>query len=325
MSRPLPLTLNQLRAFERVLRLGSFRAAADELGLTQPSVSQRIRELESALDRSLFVRQGPRASPTGEAQALLAYADRMLSVQAEIDARFGRGPAVRGTLRVGLSENFAMVGLTELLRRLEQRHPSIEASLFIGDSGQLSRALNRREVDVAIVAEPQVDVQVEQLPVGWSRLAWFAGPRVVLPRRAMDPAELARHPLIVGPPTSRLHATVMRWFTEAGVSPARVSTCNNVAVTRLAIRDGVGLGVVPARVMEEDLAAGLVQAVPVQPALRRHRIALCHARGDDSPALHSFIVLARQLIAETRAFEEEPELPTRARRRVRAGAGAARA
>jgi DNA-binding transcriptional LysR family regulator len=43
------ITLNQLRAFERIVRLGSFRAAADALRVTQPSVSQRVRELEAEL------------------------------------------------------------------------------------------------------------------------------------------------------------------------------------------------------------------------------------------------------------------------------------
>mgnify|MGYP001549144611 CR=1 FL=1 len=58
------ITLNQLRAFERIVRLGSFRAAAEELRVTQPSVSQRIRELEAALETSLFLRRGPRVRLT---------------------------------------------------------------------------------------------------------------------------------------------------------------------------------------------------------------------------------------------------------------------
>ena len=54
------VTLSQLRAFERIVRLGSFHAAARDLHLTQPSVSQRIRELEVVLQTPLFVRRGPR-------------------------------------------------------------------------------------------------------------------------------------------------------------------------------------------------------------------------------------------------------------------------
>src|SRR5436190_3328158 len=72
------VTLSQLRTFERIVRLGSFHAAARELRLTQPSVSQRIRELETVLRTRLFIRRGPRISLTAEGHALIEYADRLL-------------------------------------------------------------------------------------------------------------------------------------------------------------------------------------------------------------------------------------------------------
>ena len=82
------LTLQQLRTFERIVRLGSFRSAASHLGLTQPGVSQRIRELESALGTELFLRRGPRLSLTAEGHALIDYADRVLDTTGEIVERF---------------------------------------------------------------------------------------------------------------------------------------------------------------------------------------------------------------------------------------------
>ena len=68
------LTLAQLRTFDCIVRLGSFHAAARELGLTQPSVSQRIRELETTLGTALFIRRGPRVSLTAEGHALIDHA-----------------------------------------------------------------------------------------------------------------------------------------------------------------------------------------------------------------------------------------------------------
>ena len=87
----------------------------------------------------------------------------------------------------------------------------------VGDSGTLSRMLNTRELDVAIVAEPSGERHVLQVPAGLSRLAWFASPALELPRGPMTPALLADRHLMISPPTARLHATVMRWFGEAGV------------------------------------------------------------------------------------------------------------
>jgi len=91
------VTLGQLRAFERIVRLGSFHAAALELKLSQPSVSQRIRELEAALNTPLFVRRGPRVSLTAEGHALIEYADRMLATAGELVERFRTRDPLKGT------------------------------------------------------------------------------------------------------------------------------------------------------------------------------------------------------------------------------------
>src|SRR5436305_135367 len=120
------ITLAQLRTFERIVRLGSFRVAANQLGLTQPSVSQRIKELEAALRSELFVRRGPRLSLTAEGHALLDYADRILETAGEIVNRFRSRDPLTGLLRLGLSESFALICLTDLLRRLEQRYPDLK-------------------------------------------------------------------------------------------------------------------------------------------------------------------------------------------------------
>lgn len=297
------VTLNQLRAFERIVRLGSFNAAALELRLTQPSISQRIRELESSLGTPLFVRNGPRVAPTAEAHELLGYADRMLEAAGELRERFRSRDPLRGTLRIGVSENFALVCLPDMFRRLEERYPSIKASVFVGDSGSLSERLNQRTLDIALVSEPAVEDHIEQSPIGVSRLGWFAPTGMALPRRTLTPRQLAGHHLMVSAPSSRLHATVMKWFAAAGAEPSRVSTCNNVAVTRLAILGGVGIGVIPARIMQADVQAGAVKMIDVSPALPAHRVAICYQKSESGPALQAFVDLVRELVAQHRVFE----------------------
>src|SRR5258707_14225005 len=101
------VTLHQLRAFERVVRLGSFRAAAREMRLSQPSLSQRIRELEATLQAALFERRGPKVSLTSEGHALIEYADRILGSAGEMVERFRTHDPLKGTLRLGASETFA--------------------------------------------------------------------------------------------------------------------------------------------------------------------------------------------------------------------------
>ena len=102
---------------------GSFHAASVELGLTQPSVSQRVRELETTLNTPLFIRRGPRVSLTAEGHALIDHARRLLDDATSIVARFRDRDPLRGLLRLGLNESFAMTCLPDLLQLLIEQHP----------------------------------------------------------------------------------------------------------------------------------------------------------------------------------------------------------
>src|ERR1700682_3218694 len=157
------VTLSQLRAFERIVRLGSFHAAARDLHLSQPGV----------LQTPLFVRRGPRVSLTAEGHALMEYADRVLGAAGEMVERFRTRDPLKGMLRLGINESFALVCLPELLRRLEQRYPAIRTSVFVGDTGLVSLKLDSQELDIAVVSEPSVAEHVRQEPLGRNEFGWF--------------------------------------------------------------------------------------------------------------------------------------------------------
>ena len=296
------VTLAQLRAFERIVRLGSFHAAARDLNLTQPSVSQRIRELEEILETPLFVRRGPRISLTAEGHALVEYADRMLDTAGEMIERFHTRDPLNGILRLGLNESFALVCLPELLQRLEQRYPGIKTSVFVGDTGLVSQSLNRKELDIAIVSEPKVDKHVRIEPIGRNRLAWFAGVDVELAHKVLTPADLCQFHLIVSPPTAQLHATVTQWFASAGVVPRRVSTCNSLSATILTILHGTAIGLVPMRVMQDEIETRRVKRIRVAPEMPSHMVSICYQISEFGPGLKVLVDLTRELVARHKLF-----------------------
>jgi DNA-binding transcriptional LysR family regulator len=296
------VTLSQLRTFERIVRLGSFRAAAQELRLTQPSVSQRIHELEAELKTPLFVRRGPRVSLTAEGHALIEYADRLLNTAGEMAERFQTRDPLKGTLRLGLNESFALICLPDLLRRLEQRYPGIRTNVFVGDTGTVSRMLNQQELDIAVVSEPAVAAHVAQEPIGKNRLGWFARADFALGRDVLTPLELCQFHLVISPPTARLYTTVTRWFAEASALPQRVSTCNSLSVTILTILQGTAIGLVPVRVMQDELERGRVKLVPVVPEMPAHRVSICYQTSEFGPGLKVLVDLTRELTAQHKLF-----------------------
>jgi DNA-binding transcriptional LysR family regulator len=296
------VTLSQLRAFERIVRLGSFHAAADELRLSQPSVSQRIRELEASLQAPLFVRRGPRISLTAEGHALVEYADRMLATAGELVERFRTRDPLKGTLRLGVNETFAFVCLPELLKRLEQQYPAIRTSVFVGDTGVVSARLNDQALDIAVVSEPTVAPHVSHVPLGVNAFGWFASASLKLPRRAFTPADLERHQLIVPPPPARLHATVMKWFADAGVKPRRVSTCNSIHATAETIAQGAAIGIVPIRIMAGAVEKRSVRLLKVSPPPPGHHVAICYQVREFGPGLKVLVDLIREVVGNNKVF-----------------------
>jgi DNA-binding transcriptional LysR family regulator len=296
------VTLAQLKAFEHAVRLGSFHAAARELGLSQPSVSQRIRELEEALGTTLFIRRGPRVSLTAEGHALVEYAERLLGVAGEMSERFRTRDPLKGMLRLGLNESFALICLPDLLRRLEFRYPGIKISVFVGDTGLVSGKLDQQELDIAIVSEPSVGAHVKTEPIGDNRLGWFASIDFALAREVLTPGDLCQFHLIVSPATARLHSTAANWFSAAGVQPVRVSTCNSLSATMLTIVHGAAIGLVPIRVMQDEIERRRVKLIPVTPEVPAHRVSICYQVSEFGPGLSVLVDLVRELIAQHRLF-----------------------
>lgn len=298
----MPLTLAQIRTFDSIVRLGSFRAAAHELGLTQPSISQRVHELEQTLGTELFIRHGPRVNLTAEGHALVDHARRLLDDASSVVARFrGRDP-LRGQLRIGVNESFALLCLHDLLQRLEVEYPNLRTSIHVGDTTDVSRLLNERKLDIGIVSQPDIEPHVQAQPIGVNRLGWFAGPGITVSRKALTAAALARFHLTISPPSARLHATAMSWFAQAGATPSRVSTCNSLPVTISMVLRSLAIGLVPTILMQEHVRRREARFLTVTPVMGGHRVMLCNQASEFGPKLKQILDLIRAILVERGLF-----------------------
>jgi DNA-binding transcriptional LysR family regulator len=296
------LTLAQIRTFHAIVRLGSFHAAAKVLSLTQPSVSQRVRELELALGTELFIRRGPRVTLTAEGHALIDHAERLLENADGIIARFRGNNPLQGILRLGLNETFALVCLPELLRRLRESYPDLKTSVHVGDTEAVTRLLNDRKLDVAIVSQPDLEPHVDAQFIGINEFAWIAGANLPVPDGVLSPAALSLLHLTISPSSARLHGTAMTWFARAGVAPTRLSTCNNLSVTKLSILRGLAVGLVPIRVMQDGLQSGEAKILPVTPPIPGHRVSLCYQASEFGPSLQQILDVIRELVVQNKVF-----------------------
>jgi LysR family transcriptional regulator, benzoate and cis,cis-muconate-responsive activator of ben and cat genes len=147
--------LRHLRYFVAVAEELHFSRAARRLNVSQPPLSQQIRQLERAIGAPLFVRTSRRVELTPAGSALLDGARRTLAeASRSLDAaeRAGRGEVDR--LRVGYTGSGALGGLVEIVRAFRAAYPLIHLEMIEGTTETQIEAIDRDLVDVALVRGP---------------------------------------------------------------------------------------------------------------------------------------------------------------------------
>jgi DNA-binding transcriptional LysR family regulator len=145
------LPLNALRAFEAVARLGSFKAAADSLFVTQSAISHHVYNVEKWLGKPLFLREGNRTRLLADGSELA----RSLSVsfyEIETACRRARGSEPSSALVIAAIPSVAMCWLIPRLSRFRADHPEIQIRIVYAMHG---RDINFDDVHVAFVFAPE--------------------------------------------------------------------------------------------------------------------------------------------------------------------------
>nr|WP_077733466.1 LysR family transcriptional regulator [Paenalcaligenes hominis] len=117
------MNLRFLETFVWVARLGSFRATASKLHLTQAAVSGRMTALETDLQTKLFVRQGRQMRLSGAGKTLLHHAESLLKAEQALRLDLSAPAELRGRVRVGVMETIVYTWFGEFLAQLQAHHP----------------------------------------------------------------------------------------------------------------------------------------------------------------------------------------------------------
>lgn len=271
----------QLEALVWIARLGSFRAAASHLGLTQPTISMRIRELERLLDTTLFDRAGNRAALSEAGRALVPYAERIVGLAQQMEAAATKRTVQRAPIRIGAADTFALTCLPLLLSRVEQLFPELRVQLVVDYSANLNARLQRAELDVAILTAPVASVANNGVPIAAERLvhlplAWVASPRLPLPSaQPLRPGDLQSQTILTNPRPSHLWSSIVGWFGEAGL-PERVATCNSLTIIARLAANGFGAALLPTSILQTELRTGALRICRTEPAMGGHDLMLAY-------------------------------------------------
>lgn len=190
------MTTRHLKIFTQVYLTGSMTAAAKNLYMTQPSVSQAIRELETHYDTRLFERLYRRLYPTPAGQQLFQYAGKVLDMFDEMENSL-RGNTQPQTLELGLFFTAGMLA-QPWLAEFRKLHPATEIHVQVWKGSELKRLLRCAKLDLAVMEESPGDEDLVQEIFAEDRLvAVTAADDPLLKEESIDVSLLARQPLLL--------------------------------------------------------------------------------------------------------------------------------
>jgi DNA-binding transcriptional LysR family regulator len=286
----------QLDAVRWIGRLGSFRAAAARLNLSQPTISMRVRELERHLGATLFDRSGYRAQLTEAGRELVRYAERILSLAEEMEQHSTRAPQVTGPIRLGAADSFALTCLPALLAQLEQAFPALRVDLQIDFSSNLNQRLQRGELDMAFLTGPVAGPGLEVASLVRLPLAWVTGPRIALPARLLRPDDLRNRAILTNPRPSHLFRSVQAWFASSGAQPARLMTCNSLTIMARLAAAGFGISLLPTGLLRTEFELGNLRRLRTDPPVDAHEMLMASRKSLPESVVAAIRDTARRLV-----------------------------
>jgi len=240
------LNLGNLATFRLVIQRGSFSAAADALGLSQPAVSLQIRQLEQFLQTRLVERTGRGVNATAAGLALLNYGDRIEHVVDEaICSVRAFSHEISGSVTIGTGATACIHLLPPLLQQLRQDHPQLRVGVTTGNTLDIVRAVEENRLDIGLVTLPASSRSLDVTPILDEEFVCIFARGQGDGISQLTPHVLHTLPLIAFESGSGTRALIDGWFQASALTVSPVMQLGSIEAIKRMVRAGLGFSIVP--------------------------------------------------------------------------------
>ena len=264
------MNLQQLATFCTVLAEGSMTAAAEKLHLTQPAVSQQIRNLEEEMGVELLVRGVRQVRATLQGQILFDYAKKILHLtqQAQVAIQT-MSQEVSGHLRVGTLNSLGLYLVSPIIGMFLKHNSRLRIKLSYGSGEKVISEMRSSAIDVAILPEMKSEYGVEfadfEKRLLFKEEMWLAGSGrdTTLPATVEFKQFTSRPVISFTDHYPGFKLLLERKLTETRQTIAPVFESENVGTIKRAVESGLGWGFLPAHAIRKQVRAGRIAQVLV--------------------------------------------------------------
>ncbi len=171
------LSIDFLRSFVLIAQTGSYTQCAEQLQRTQPAISLQIKKLEEMIGEKLFSRDKNRLALTGAGSRLLSYGEKIVALNDQAMAEFGK-PQVTGNIRLGIPSEFSTTLMPKIIRRFTQTYPEISLEVHCALSKDLLSEPLKSQFDLILSLQETPDPQQDGYIIS-DQLVWVGSQRFV--------------------------------------------------------------------------------------------------------------------------------------------------
>lgn len=284
------LAIYHLETLLWIARLGTFRAAADRLGTTQPAISARVREIEAQLGVEVFRREGRGVVLTARGRQLVQDCEPLLAGFERALMLAGDHAGARGVVRIGAGEIAAASCLPGFVSAVAADLPGVTLEIELDLTARMLQHLLAGTRDIVFLAGPVASPGVITRPIGAVGLVWLASP-------AVADAGSGALPLWSVGAHSPIHQVLLDEVARGAVTARSINLCNNVQTMIELVAAGAGAALFPETMVRVALADG--RLIPLCPP-PRHQIQFEAAirAGEQDPVILELFRRAAELRIE---------------------------
>ncbi|MCG6945907.1 MAG: LysR family transcriptional regulator [Deltaproteobacteria bacterium] len=289
------MDLRRLEVFCKVYELKSFSRAGQACLLSQPTVSEHIRHLETHLDVRLFDRLGREVVPTRAGEILYNYARRMLNLKREASQTLARYRGkMSGDLELGGSTIPGQYILPSLIGRFREKFPNIFIKLVIADTMKIANMVLDGGLELGVVGAKIKNNKLQFEKLFYDELVLAVSPDHHWAKRsAIRLEELSHAPFIMREQGSGTRMTMLEILEQAGLDAREfkaVAEMGSTDAIRQAIKAKVGVSILSRRAIADELQFERLCHIPVQGlSLTRHFYLVTHKKRSRSPIGQAFM------------------------------------
>jgi aminoethylphosphonate catabolism LysR family transcriptional regulator len=289
------MTPAQARAFQAVALEGSFTAAARSLRVSQPTVTNQVKQLEQHYRVELFHRSGRGVLLTRTGEELLSIVRRMFGSYREAVEYLQASQGMRrGHLRLG---SYGPYDASRMLARFKKRFPAIQSSISFGNSRVLGKQLLEYELDVGVVGRIEYHPEFHILPFSRPPLILIAPADGAWPATGtVTAARLDGTPFICRESGSAVRVAFDQFLAATEVRPGDIIEIGSREGMVNAVAEGLGVAVM---FDEGPLPRERVAKLAIEGCdIRTDVDVVCLAERRESPIINNFLQIAQELIVE---------------------------